>query len=91
MRELRDVVERMVEAARGRRALALSDLPGALRPDEDARARLDVAVGMTQDEAERHLILATLEHAARDKVRTAQMLGIGLRTLYRKLKRYAID
>jgi DNA-binding NtrC family response regulator len=86
--ELKSVVERMVEGARGRRALTFSDLPARLRPDEGGGARLGVVVGMTLDEAERHLITATLARVDGDKVRAAAMLGIGLRTLYRKLARY---
>ena len=52
--------------------------------------RLDVSVGMTMDEVERRLIVATLAHVGGDKTRAAAMLRIGLRTLYRKIKAYAI-
>ena len=41
-------------------------------------------------EAERQLIDATLRHTGHDKPRAAAMLGIGLRTLYRKIKQYSI-
>ena len=52
-----------------------------------ARGRqLELRVGMTVDEAERQLIAATLRHCGNDKPRAAAMLGIGLRTLYRKLR-----
>jgi transcriptional regulator with PAS, ATPase and Fis domain len=90
VRELRNTIEGMVVFAEGRRPLDLSDLPDPLREVEGSLPRLEVAVGMTLDEAERHLILATLQHTGRDKVRAAQMLGIGLRTLYRKIKQYQI-
>ena len=88
VRELRAVVEGMVVAAKGRRRLDLSDLPAALRGDGARAAPLELAVGMTIEEAERRLILATLRAAGRDKRRAAAMLGIGLRTLYRKLERF---
>ena len=45
---------------------------------------------MTVEEAERHLIESTLRHAHGDKPRAAAMLGIGLRTLYRKIQRYRL-
>ncbi len=87
VRELRNTIEGMVVFAQGRRPLDLSDLPDALREVESAGEKLELRVGMTVDEAERQLIAATLRHCGNDKPRAAAMLGIGLRTLYRKLKR----
>ena len=43
--------------------------------------------GMTVDEAEQKLILATLEAAGNNKTRAAEMLGISLKTLHNKLNR----
>jgi DNA-binding NtrC family response regulator len=86
VRELRNTIEGMVVFAQGRRPLDLSDLPDALREVESAGEKLELRVGMTVDEAERQLIAATLRHCGNDKPRAAAMLGIGLRTLYRKLK-----
>ena len=42
------------------------------------------------EEVERRLLVATLDHHRGDKQRTAQILGIGLRSLYRKVKQYEI-
>ena len=53
---------------------------------DGAGEKLELRVGMTVDEAERRLIGATLRHCGDDKPRAAAMLGIGLRTLYRKLQ-----
>jgi two-component system, NtrC family, response regulator AtoC len=86
VRELRNTVEGMVLFAEGRRALDLSDLPDALREVDAAGESLELRVGMTVDETERRLIHATLRHCGNDKPRAAAMLGIGLRTLYRKLQ-----
>jgi DNA-binding NtrC family response regulator len=44
--------------------------------------------GTSLAEAERRLILATLEHVGGDKPRAAELLGISLRTLYNRLKEY---
>ena len=42
-------------------------------------------------EAERQLILATLEHFHQQKERTAAALGVSLKTLYNRLKEYSQD
>jgi len=88
VRELRTAIEGMVVAARGRRRLDLSDLPPALRDAGPRGEDLRLAVGMTIEEVERQLLLATLIATGNDKRRAASMLGIGLRTLYRKIARY---
>jgi DNA-binding NtrC family response regulator len=90
VRELRDTIESMVMVAGRGRALGLADLPQALRPAAGEAGRLEISTGMTVQEAERELITATLAHARNDKPRAAALLGIGLRTLYRKLKEYGI-
>ena len=73
-----------------RSPLERSALPEALRQGGPESGRLEVGVGMTVDEAERRLIAATLQHLGYDKPATAAMLGIGLRTLYRKIKQYGL-
>ncbi len=91
VRELRNTIEGMVVfAPRGRRPLDLADLPPSLREDEGREESLRLSVGMSVDEAERRLIEATLRHTGDDKPRAAALLGIGLRTLYRKVKRYGL-
>jgi DNA-binding NtrC family response regulator len=88
VRELRDTIERMVVSAPGGRPLDLADLPRGLRTGAAEEERIEIAPGMTVAEAERALIAATLAHVGQDKPRAAAMLGIGLRTLYRKIKEY---
>jgi DNA-binding NtrC family response regulator len=90
VRELRDTIESMVMVAGRGRALGLADLPQALRPAADEAGRLAISAGMTVEESERQLITATLAQARNDKPRAAALLGIGLRTLYRKLEEYGI-
>jgi transcriptional regulator with PAS, ATPase and Fis domain len=91
IRELRNTIEGMVVFAEGHRALDVSDLPAALREPEREGEVLRLAVGMTVEEAERRIIEATLRHTGDDKPRAAAMLGIGLRTLYRKIKEYRLS
>jgi DNA-binding NtrC family response regulator len=45
-------------------------------------------VGTTVDEAERNLILKTLDATGQNKTRAAEILGISLKTLHNKLKKY---
>ena len=45
---------------------------------------------LTLEELEQQLIAATLRHTGYDKPRAAAMLGIGLRTLYRKIKQFGL-
>ena len=89
MRELRNVIERATILARGE-FIEPQHLPrfGAARPRRRSPpARVTIAPGMTVDEAERKLILATLEAAGGNKTRAAEMLGISLKTLHNKLNR----
>ena len=48
-----------------------------------------VPVGLTMKEMEKELILKTLERMAGNRTRTAEILGISLRSLQYKLKHYA--
>ena len=57
-------------------------------PLDDSRS-VNVPVGTTVDEAERRLILKTLESTHNNKTRAAEILGITTKTLQNKLKEYA--
>jgi two-component system response regulator HydG len=83
--ELKAVLDGMVAGARGRKALDVESLPAGFLGAGELNERLELAVGMTLAAAERRLVEATLEHTGGDKRRAAAMLGIGLRTLYRRL------
>jgi DNA-binding NtrC family response regulator len=63
----------------------LSAAPG-LAP---APAPPDAEVGLSLDESERQLILATLAQCGGDKKKAAQILGVSLKTLYNRLNLYA--
>jgi DNA-binding NtrC family response regulator len=49
---------------------------------------LRLQIGTTVEEAEKGLILRTLEHTRNNKTRAAEILGISLKTLHNKLKEY---
>jgi DNA-binding NtrC family response regulator len=67
-------------------------LPLEVASDEPPRgfdgSSLHLRVGMTMAEAERRLILATLNHLGNNKTRTAEVLGISAKTLYNRLNEY---
>ena len=51
---------------------------------------LTVPLNVTMDEVEKRFILAVYEKARHNKTAAAKMLGIGLKTLYRKLIKYGV-
>jgi two-component system, NtrC family, response regulator HydG len=94
VRELRNVVYRAFVLCDGEVDVGRSEARAfAVAPaGDDLRARpartVSVPVGTSLEEAERALILATLEAVAGNKVKTADLLGISLKTLYNRLQAY---
>jgi DNA-binding NtrC family response regulator len=87
IRELRNVIERATILAEGE-FIELKHLPPTLVQRSAANLpTLTISPGMTVDEAERRLILLTLEHTNNNKTRAAEILGISLKTLHNKLNR----
>ena len=48
-------------------------------------------VGMTMEELEKEAIIRALQETGGNRAKAADMLGIGVRTLYRKLESYQIE
>ncbi len=98
IRELENSIERAVIIASGRQ-IELEDLPEAIggksvsfssvphKSNGDA-SRVWFEIPATIDEIEREAIEATLNFTKGDKSRAARLLGIGRKTLYRKLEQY---
>jgi DNA-binding NtrC family response regulator len=87
VRELRNVVERAVILSSGE-FIESKHLPPLMAGAPEAAApTVSLRPGMTVDEAERELILLTLEHTHDNKTRAAEILGISLKTLHNKLNR----
>jgi DNA-binding NtrC family response regulator len=57
-------------------------------PPADDQETVKFQIGTTVEEAEKALILRTLEHTGHNKTRAAGILGISLKTLHNKLKEY---
>jgi transcriptional regulator with PAS, ATPase and Fis domain len=102
VRELRNVLERAVILAgegvieikhvpvflQGRAAMvAVAGAGPALATPDDAET-VRFSIGTTVEEAEKGLILRTLDHTHNNKTRAAEILGISLKTLHNKLKEY---
>ena len=87
IRELRNTVESCVVLSRGRE-IDVDDLPPQIT-SQTGDEEIKIKVGTTLDEAERILILTTIDHCKGNKTRAAEVLGIGRKTLHRKLEEYA--
>jgi DNA-binding NtrC family response regulator len=85
VRELRNVVQRAFILAPN--DIGVDSLPLGV-VEERLGTTLAIRVGTPIDEAERRLILATLEHCAGDKKKAAEILKISLKTLYNRLNVY---
>jgi len=89
VRELRNCIEHMVVVTTDP-ILDLDDLPDHIVPGEVQPAAAPQLVGMSLQEAERELIKNTLAAVHGNRVEAAKRLGIGERTLYRKIKEYGL-
>ena len=87
VRQLRNVVDTMVVLSDGPK-LTMASLPADVRPAGGATAvgGLDNIRGLSLEQIEREAIRTTLELVHGNREQAAKMLGIGERTLYRKIK-----
>ncbi|HEX9884428.1 MAG TPA: sigma-54 dependent transcriptional regulator [Desulfobaccales bacterium] len=85
VRELQNVVERSVALCTGN-MVELEDLPDEIRRHHPEDDKIVLPVGASMEEIERLAILQTLKKTGGDKELAARLLGIGLATLYRRLK-----
>ncbi|HMV85023.1 MAG TPA: sigma 54-interacting transcriptional regulator [Blastocatellia bacterium] len=89
VRELENCVERAVIVAAGR-VINEQDLPETIRAQStpDQAARIELNVPMKMEDVEQLMINQTLLYTSGDKAKAARLLGIGRKTLYRKLEQY---
>lgn len=88
IRELRNCIESAVVLC-GSDEIQLEDLPPAVSKAGTEKAII-VPANSTLDEAEKIIILQTLAANKNNKSKTAELLGIGRKTLHRKLEEYGI-
>mgnify|MGYP001593916100 FL=1 len=90
VRELRNVVFRMCLEGEGP-VLDVADLPDQLKASSDiVRVGPPNLAGMTMADVEKLHIMNTLRMFGGNRDKTAKALGIGARTLYRKLREYGL-
>jgi two-component system response regulator HydG len=90
VRELRNAIENMVVTARDE-LLDVVDIPQGYREEmQNATPGIGQLAGMKLQDMERESIRQTLSLNQGNREKTAKMLGIGERTLYRKLKEYGL-
>lgn len=90
VRELKNCIESMVVVST-KDIIQVEDIPDhILQRSEKASASTGLAAGMTMEEVERELIRSTLAAVGGNREEASKMLGIGERTLYRKLDRYGL-
>jgi transcriptional regulator with PAS, ATPase and Fis domain len=87
IRELRNVIERATILAEGEFVEPRHLPPSLVARGEETLPTVTLSPGTTVDEAERRLILLTLDHTRNNKTRAAEILGISLKTLHNKLNR----
>ena len=89
VRQLRNCIESAVVMTSGP-LISLDDLPPSIRSG-DEKPSIRIPVGVTMAEAEREIIMQTLSAQNGNKSKTAETLGIGRKTLHRKLDEYGLE
>lgn len=92
VRELENAIERAVVLTKSP-DLSVEILPPAVRqaPPVDMSGSITFAVGTSLAEMERVAILRALDEVGGNRERAANLLGIGVATLYRRLKDFGAD
>lgn len=86
VRQLRNCIESAVVMTTGT-VITLDELPPSIREMDEVPA-ITIPVGATMADAEREIIMQTLAAQNGNKSKTAEILGIGRKTLHRKLDEY---
>ncbi|MBQ7508508.1 MAG: sigma-54-dependent Fis family transcriptional regulator [Spirochaetales bacterium] len=86
IRELRNCVESAVVMCRSDQ-IELSDLPPAVSRAKGGNS-IEIELGTTMDEAEKKIILSTVAFCKGNKSRAADVLGLGRKTIIRKMQEY---
>lgn len=89
IRELRNCIESAVVMSKGN-IITYEDLPPTVASGSDSDY-IKIDVGSSLDDAEREIIRATLLHENGNKSKTAEVLGIGRKTLHRKIQEYQLE
>lgn len=89
VRELKNVLESLLVSSPGE-VIRREDLPPSIQREGAGPERLEIRPGMTIHELESALIRRTLEETGGNRTHSAAMLGIGVRTLQRRIRELEI-
>jgi two-component system response regulator HydG len=89
IRELQNTIERLKILAENNE-IRLEDVPFTIRMPKTRTEVSDFTLDMPLEDVEKSHILRTLAYNHGNKTKTAQSLGITIKTLYNKLHRYGI-
>jgi len=89
IRELQNTMERLKILSEGSE-IKIDDIPYSIRMPKSQAHAAELTVGMPLEEVEKGHILRTLAFNQGNKTKTAQTLGITVKTLYNKLHRYGV-
>ena len=90
VRELKNILESVLVSSSGDRIVP-EDLPPSVLRERATPAVAPVTAGVTLEQMERDLIRATLERTGGNRTHSAALLGIGVRTLQRKIRLFGLD
>jgi DNA-binding NtrC family response regulator len=89
IRELRNCIESAVVLCKGH-VITPNDLPPSVQSEQD-KNYIKISLGTSLAEAEKEIIRGTLHFKDGNKSKTADVLGIGRKTLHRKINEYNLD
>lgn len=89
IRELRNCMESAVIMCSGE-VITIDDLPPAIA-DSGTEESISIPMGITLDEAEKIIITENLAANRNNKSKTAEILGIGRKTLQRKISEWGME
>lgn len=89
VRQLKNVIEGAVVMTSGE--IGVSDLPEEIQTEGKNVSQVTLSAESTLRDAERELIQAALIHYGGNRAQTARSLGLGRKTLYRKMEEFGLD
>lgn len=89
VRQLKNVIEGAFVMTEG--DLSMRSLPSEISGDASDALAVKILPGTSLQDAERELIRATLLQNGGNRAKTARVLGVGRKTLYRKMEEYGIE
>lgn len=89
IRELQNTIERLKILAENNE-IKLEDIPFGIRMPKNRTESSDFNLDMPLEDVEKNHILRALDYNHGNKTKTAQSLGITIKTLYNKLHRYGV-